>query len=115
MPRSVLTSETASAPCCSAAAATAAGEAQFGVSFTISGFAVRGRTASSSAAVSPGSAPISSPVFTFGHETLSSSAATSSRSANAATSVATSSGVEPITLTISGTGSSASRGRSSAR
>ena len=34
----------------SAAAATAAGDAQFGVSLTISGLAVRGRTASSSAA-----------------------------------------------------------------
>ena len=42
IPRSVLISETASAPCASAAAATSAGEAQLGVSFTISGFAVRG-------------------------------------------------------------------------
>ena len=90
MPRSVLISETASAPCASAAAATAAGDAQFGVSLTISGLAVSGRTASSSAAVSPGSAPMISPVSTFGQETLSSSAATSSRSANASTSVATS-------------------------
>ena len=108
-------SETASAPCCSAAAATAAGEAQLGVSLTISGLAARGRTASSSAAVSPGSAPISSPVLTFGHETLSSSAATSGRAENAATSAPTSAWLEPMTLTISGTGSSASAGRSSAR
>ena len=49
MPRSVLISETASAPCASAAAATRAGDAQFGVSLTISGLAVSGRTASSSA------------------------------------------------------------------
>ena len=86
----VLMSETASAPWRSAAAATAAGDAQLGVSFTISGLAVRGRTASSSAAVSPGSAPISSPVLTFGHETLSSIAATSARAATAATSSPTS-------------------------
>ena len=39
IPRSVLISETASAPCCSAAAATSAGDAQLGVSLTISGFA----------------------------------------------------------------------------
>ena len=49
IPRSVLISETASAPCSSAAAATSAGEAQLGVSLTISGLAVRARTASSSA------------------------------------------------------------------
>ena len=108
-------SETASAPCCSAAAATSPGEVQFGVSFTISGLPVSGRMTSISAAVSAGSAPITMPVFTFGHDTLSSSAATSSRSANAATSRPTSSRAKPMTLTISGTGSSASRGRSSAR
>ena len=56
-----------------------------------------------------------SPVFTLGQLTLSSMAETSSRSENAATSVATSSFEEPMTLTISGTGSSASCGRSSRR
>ena len=40
IPRSVLISETASAPCASAAAATSAGEAQLGVSLTISGLLV---------------------------------------------------------------------------
>ena len=81
IPRRVLISETASAPCSSAARATAAGEAVLGVSLTISGLPVHGRTASSSAASSPGSAPNISPVLTLGQETLSSSAVTSSRSA----------------------------------
>ena len=58
---SVLISETASAPPSSAATATAAGSATFGVSFTISGFAVSGRSASSSAAVSAGCSPTISP------------------------------------------------------
>ena len=74
-----------------------------------------GRTRSSNALSSRGSAPITMPVSTFGQETFSSSAATSSRSANAPTSSATSSRLNPITLTISGTGSLASFGRSSAR
>ena len=113
--RTVLISETASAPWASAAAATSPGAAQLGVSLTISGLAVCGRTASISAAVSPGSAPMIRPVLTFGQETLSSSAATSGRSPKAATSSATSSRRKPMTLTISGTGSSASRGRSWAR
>ena len=51
---------------------------------------------------------MTSPVLTFGHETLSSIAETSSRSAKAPTRRATSSREEPMTLTISGTGSSAS-------
>ena len=113
IPRRVLMRLTASAPCCSAAAATSAGEAQLGVSLTINGFSEIGRTTSSSAASSLGSAPMTSPVLTFGHETLSSIAETSSRSLKAATRRATSSRVEPMTLTISGTGSSASCGRSS--
>ena len=46
---SVLISETASAPPSSAAIATAAGSATLGVSLTISGFSVSGRSASSSA------------------------------------------------------------------
>ena len=86
IPRSVLISETASAPCASAAAATSAGDAQLGVSLTISGFVVRARTASSSAATSAGSAPNIRPVLTFGQETLSSSAVTSGRSATVSTS-----------------------------
>ena len=77
---SVLISETASAPLSSAATATAAGSATLGVSFTISGFAVSGRSASSSAAVSSGCSPTISPDWTLGQETLSSIAATSSRS-----------------------------------
>ena len=113
---SVLISETASAPPSSAATATAAGSATFGVSFTISGFAVSGRSASSSAAVSAGCSPTIRPEWTLGQETFSSIAATSSRSADAVD--------QPrellvarcaITETISGTGSSASCGRSSAR
>ena len=115
MPRNVLISETASAPCCSAAAATSAGDAVFGVSLTINGLVVCGRTASSRWASSTGSAPNIRPVLTFGQETLSSSAVTSSRSAKARTRVATSSAVLPMTLTISGTGSSESCGRSCAR
>ena len=80
----VLISETASAPPSSAATATAAGSATLGVSFTISGFAVSGRSASSSAAVSVGCSPTIRPEWTLGQETLSSIAATSSRSADAA-------------------------------
>ena len=80
---SVLISETASAPPSSAATATAAGSATFGVSFTISGFAVSGRSASSSAAVSAGCSPTIRPEWTLGQETLSSIAATSSRSPTA--------------------------------
>ena len=85
------------------------------MSLTISGLSVSGRTAPSSRPTSSGSAPITSPVSTLGQETLSSSAATSSRCANAVTSRATSSRLKPITLTISGTGSRASSGRSWAR
>ena len=62
----VLINETASAPPSSAATATAAGSATFGVSFTISGFAVSGRSASSSAAVSSGCSPTISPEWTLG-------------------------------------------------
>ena len=76
---SVLISETASAPPSAAATATAAGSATFGVSFTISGLSVSGRSASSSAAVSSGCSPTISPDWTLGQETLSSIAATSSR------------------------------------
>ena len=79
---SVLISETASAPPSSAATATAAGSATLGVSFTISGFAVSGRSASSSASVSLGCSPTIRPEWTLGQETLSSIAATSSRSAD---------------------------------
>ena len=50
----VLISETASAPPSSAATATAAGSATFGVSFTISGLPVSGRRAPSEPAVSVG-------------------------------------------------------------
>ena len=112
---SVLISETASAPPSSAATATAAGSATFGVSLTISGFAVRGRSASSSAAVSSGCSPTISPEWTLGQDTFSSIAATSSRPPTASTSRSNSSWLVPITETISGTGSSASCGRSSAR
>ena len=49
IPRRVLMRLTASAPCCSAAAATSAGDAQLGVSLTINGFSEIGRTTSSSA------------------------------------------------------------------
>ena len=114
-PSAVLISETASAPPSSAATATAAGSATLGVSFTISGFSVSGRSASSSATVSLGCSPTIRPEWTLGQETLSSIAATSSRSATAATSRANSSRLVAITETISGTGSSASCGRSSAR
>ncbi len=79
IPLSVLISDSALAPAASAALATAGTSVAFGVSFTISGLAVSGRTRSSSAATSAGSAPITSPVSTFGHETFSSSAATSAR------------------------------------
>ncbi len=78
--RSVLISETASAPEASAACATSATSAVFGVSFTISGLAVSGRTSSSNRASSAGSAPMSRPVRTLGHDTFSSIAATSGRS-----------------------------------
>ena len=74
MPRSVLMSDTASAPASCAARATAGTSVALGVSFTISGLAVSGRTWSSSAAVSAGSAPMIRPLSTFGQETLSSSA-----------------------------------------
>ena len=112
IPLRVLISETASAPASCAARATAPGSVALGVSLTISGLPVSGRTRSRRAAVSEGSAPMTSPLSTLGHDTLSSSATTSSRSAKAATSVATSSRVKPMTLTISGTGRRASTGRS---
>ncbi len=112
---SVLISETASAPPCSAAAATSAGFATLGVSFTINGFSLSGRSASSSASVSLGCSPTIRPECTFGHETLSSIAATSSLSPTPLTSRANSSCPVAITETISGTGSCASSGRSSTR
>src|SRR3954454_19772821 len=80
MPFSVLIRETASAPASSAALATAAGSVAFGVSFTISGLAVSGRRRSTARAVSLVSAPMIRPVSTLGHEKLSSTSATSSRS-----------------------------------
>ena len=83
-------SDTASAPSASAACATAATSAVFGVSLTIRTLLVSGRTARSSAPSDAGSAPMSSPVLTFGHETFSSIAATSSRASSASTSCATS-------------------------
>ena len=114
--RSVLISDTASAPPSSAASAQAATSAAFGVSFTISGLPVRGRTARTTSSSWRGSAPMSSPVFTFGHDTFSSIAAISCRASQASTSSAISAAVEPITFVISGTGSGArARGRSSAR
>src|ERR1019366_6003426 len=61
------------------------------------------------------SAPISSPVFTFGQDTFSSTAAISERELHASRSSAISAAVEPITLVINGTGKVASAGRSSAR
>ena len=60
-PRIVLISDSALAPASCAARATAATSDAFGVSLTISGLSVSGRTRSSSAAVSRGSAPITSP------------------------------------------------------
>ena len=75
--RSVLISDTASAPPASAPAAHAATSAVLGVSLTISGLALqRAQRRASSASSSRGSAPMSSPVATFGHDTLSSIAAT---------------------------------------
>jgi len=50
-----------------------------GVSFTISGFSVIGRSASNSDRVSAGCSPTISPDSTLGQETLSSTAATSGR------------------------------------
>ena len=111
----MLISETESAPEASAATATAAGSATLGVSLTISGFAVSGRSASSSFAVSAGCSPTISPEWTLGQETLSSSAATSSRSATPETSREKPSALVAITETTSGTGSSARRGRSCSR
>ena len=112
---SVLIRETESAPPSSAATATAAGSATLGVSLTISGFGVSGRSASSNAAVSVGCSPTIRPEWTLGQETFSSMAATSSRAATAETRRENSSRLVPITETINGTGSSASCGRSSAR
>ena len=83
MPRSVLISDTASAPASCAAWATAGTSVAFGVSLMISGLAVSGLTRSEQARHLSGSAPIIRPVSTFGQETFSSSALTSSRSANA--------------------------------
>src|SRR5215213_2770573 len=111
----VLINDTASAPPSSAATATAAGSATLGVSFTISGLAVRGRSASTRAAVSTGCSPTISPEWTFGQETLSSIPATSSRSSSPSTSRPKPSRLVAMAETISGTGSSASLGRSSAR
>ena len=102
--RSVLMSDTASAPPACAAAAQLATSAVFGVSFTISGLRVRGRRWARTRSSWAGSAPMSRPVRTLGQDTLSSIAAISSRAWQASTSRANSSAVEPITLVISGTG-----------
>ena len=115
MPFSVLMSDTASAPEPSAAAATACGSDAFGVSLTISGFSVSGRVRSTARAVSAGSAPITSPVSTLGHDTFNSIIATSSHSPTRSTSFTSSSWLKPMTETTSGTGNSASSGRSEAR
>ena len=84
----------------------------FGVSFVISGLPVSGRRAWRSALVSDGCSPTISPDLTLGQETLSSIAATSSRPATASTKREKSSALVAITETISGTGNSASCGRS---
>ena len=68
----MLISETASAPPPRRATATAAGSATLGVSFTISGLRVSGRSASSRASVSIGFSPTISPEWTLGQETFSS-------------------------------------------
>ena len=116
-PRSVLISETASAPRrLGGLRDSAATSAVFGVSLTISGLAVSGPHARRRRArARAGSAPMSRPVSTFGQETFSSIAAISARSSQAPTSSASSSAVEPITFVISGTGQLGERGRSSAR
>ena len=75
-PRSVLVSTSASAPPRSAARAIAARSATLGESFTHSGRPVAARQRRTTASVSAGSLPIEmQPLLTFGHETLSSSAA----------------------------------------
>ena len=113
--RRVLTSDSASAPPASAARPHAATSAVFGVSLTISGLPVAGRTRATTRSSSAGTAPMSRPVATLGHDTFSSIAAISARSSQAAASSASSSAVEPMTLVINGTGSSASCGRSCSR
>ncbi len=74
MARSVLMRESASAPPSSAASATGATSETFGVSFTIKGFDVSGRTRAMSAVISPRSLPITHPDLTFGQETFRSRA-----------------------------------------
>ena len=110
--RNVLISETASAPPSTAASAIGTGSATFGVSFTSRGFSVSGRTRRSSEPASSGDSPTIRPDFTLGQETFSSRAATSSRPPTPSTRPANSSWLVPITETTSGTGSSASSGRS---
>jgi hypothetical protein len=58
---------------------------------------------------------MSSPVRTLGHETFSSISETSERSPTTSTRAHSSAALPPMTFVHSGTGSSASRGRSSAR
>ena len=101
--RSVLINETASAPPASAAAAIAAGSATLGVSFTISGFSLRGRICSSRATISAGCSPTMRPDLTLGQETLSSIAATSLREPTRSTSVAKPSLLGAMTETHRGT------------
>ena len=113
--RSVLMRDSASAPPSSAASATGTTSETFGVSFTISGFDVSGRTRAISAAISPRSLPITHPDLTFGQETFSSSAATSARAATPSTKATNSSWEKPATLTTKGTGRPASSGRSRSR
>ena len=115
MPFSVLISEIASAPPRSAPAGDRRGvgdvRRQLHDQRLLGPRAQRSRSAS----VSLGFSPTISPECTFGQETFSSIAATSWRAATRSTQRAKSSRVVAMIETINGTGSSASRGRSSAR
>ena len=111
--RSVLISDTASAPPCSAASAHAATSAVLGVSLTISGLAVAAHGAHDPLELA-GSAPMSSPVLHVGARhveldrcDLRALVARLARAARAR------SAVEPMTLVISGTSADGQRRGSS--
>ena len=116
--RSVLISETASAPPASAASAQAATSAVLGVSLTISGLRVRGAHAPHDLLqLARVGADVEARSRRSGRRRSARSRRSRRAASQASTSCASSSALEPITFVISGTGpaSARARGRSSAR
>ena len=112
MPRSVLMSDSASAPADTAARAISVTSVTFGVSFTMSGRFVAARHRDTTASTLSVHVPmVMPPASTFGHEMFTSYASTGA-SSNASITCTYSSKLWPDTFTMTVAPRSASHGRS---